>query len=259
VWSQQGSKLVGTGAVGAAYQGISVALAADGNTAIVGGYTDNSGAGAAWVFSASACAWSAVPVANFTFSPSVPRAGHFVIFTDQSSNGPTSWLWDFGDGTNSGATPRTVPSVAHTYSAAGTYTVSMTVSNCRGSNADVGLGGLGVFQKQITVSPPCSAVAITAQPHGQSVQSGHTATLSVTTTGTTPVSYQWYQGTSGDTSSPVGSDSNSYTTPALTTTGTYWVRVTNPCGTANSTAATITVSQFPVRRIKRFLKARPSL
>jgi hypothetical protein len=41
IWSQQGSKLVGTGAVGAAGQGQSVALSADGNTAIVGGPDDN--------------------------------------------------------------------------------------------------------------------------------------------------------------------------------------------------------------------------
>ena len=34
---QQGSKLVGTGAVGSAVQGSSVAASADGNTAIVGG------------------------------------------------------------------------------------------------------------------------------------------------------------------------------------------------------------------------------
>jgi hypothetical protein len=51
VWSQQGNKLVGTGAVGQAQQGSSVALSADGNTAIVGGPADNSDAGAAWVFS----------------------------------------------------------------------------------------------------------------------------------------------------------------------------------------------------------------
>src|SRR5207302_1802677 len=50
VWTQQGSKLVGTGAIGAAQQGYSVALSSDGNTAIVGGYTDNGGAGAAWVY-----------------------------------------------------------------------------------------------------------------------------------------------------------------------------------------------------------------
>jgi len=58
VWSQQGSKLVGTGAVGAAQQGYSVAISGDGNTAIVGGYQDNSNAGAAWVFTRSGGVWS---------------------------------------------------------------------------------------------------------------------------------------------------------------------------------------------------------
>jgi len=49
-WSQQGSKLVGTGAVGSAAQGSSVALSTDGNTALEGGPTDNNSAGAVWVF-----------------------------------------------------------------------------------------------------------------------------------------------------------------------------------------------------------------
>jgi hypothetical protein len=46
-YTQQGSKLVGTGAAGGAAQGISVALSADGNTAIMGGYTDDGAHGAA--------------------------------------------------------------------------------------------------------------------------------------------------------------------------------------------------------------------
>ena len=58
VWSQQGSKLVGTDAVGAARQGTSVAISPDGNTAIVGGYADDSKIGATWVFTRSAGAWS---------------------------------------------------------------------------------------------------------------------------------------------------------------------------------------------------------
>ena len=58
VWSQQGLKLLGTGAIGAAAQGYSVALAADGNTAIVGGYHDNTDAGAAWVFTQSGNVWT---------------------------------------------------------------------------------------------------------------------------------------------------------------------------------------------------------
>jgi len=50
VWTQHGNKLVGTGSVGNAQQGWSVALSADGDTAIVGGPFDNNGSGAAWVF-----------------------------------------------------------------------------------------------------------------------------------------------------------------------------------------------------------------
>jgi hypothetical protein len=58
VWTQQGSKLIGSGAVGSAGQGISVALSADGNTAILGGGGDNSNAGAAWVFTRSGAIWT---------------------------------------------------------------------------------------------------------------------------------------------------------------------------------------------------------
>jgi hypothetical protein len=58
VWTQQGSKLVGTGAVGSALQGYSVALSDDGNTVIVGGPGDNSNAGAAWVYTRSGGVWT---------------------------------------------------------------------------------------------------------------------------------------------------------------------------------------------------------
>ncbi len=59
VWSKEGQKLVGNGAVGSARQGASVALSADGSTAIVGGWSDNGRIGAAWVFTRSGRgAWS---------------------------------------------------------------------------------------------------------------------------------------------------------------------------------------------------------
>ncbi len=58
VWTQQGNKLVGTGAAGAANQGTSVALSSDGNTAIVGGANDSGGVGAAWVFTRSGGVWT---------------------------------------------------------------------------------------------------------------------------------------------------------------------------------------------------------
>ena len=50
-WTQQGSKLVGSGWSGNyVEQGSSVALSANGGTALIGGPSDNSGIGAVWVF-----------------------------------------------------------------------------------------------------------------------------------------------------------------------------------------------------------------
>jgi hypothetical protein len=65
VWTQQGPKLVGSGAVGAALQGWAVAVSADGNTFIEGAFDDNrtppnfiQGTGSAWVFIRRDGAWT---------------------------------------------------------------------------------------------------------------------------------------------------------------------------------------------------------
>jgi lipocalin len=58
VWTQQGNKLVGSGAVGSARQGASIALSDDGNSAIVGGPFDNWNTGAAWVYTRSGGVWT---------------------------------------------------------------------------------------------------------------------------------------------------------------------------------------------------------
>jgi hypothetical protein len=61
IWTQQGNKLIGTTSEyggGLWSQGASVALSADGNTAIVGGPSDNGTTGAAWVFTRSGAVWT---------------------------------------------------------------------------------------------------------------------------------------------------------------------------------------------------------
>ena len=66
-WTQQGNKLVGSLAVGHAEQGFSVAISADGNTAIAGGIADNRVSGAAWVHSRSEGVWTPTPAPHFGF------------------------------------------------------------------------------------------------------------------------------------------------------------------------------------------------
>jgi hypothetical protein len=58
---QQGGKLTGEGAVGSAEQGWTVAIAADGATAIIGGCVDNSYACVGWVYTRSGGVWSPLP------------------------------------------------------------------------------------------------------------------------------------------------------------------------------------------------------
>lgn len=106
--------------------------------------------------------------------------------------------------------------------------------------------GGGVVQKNITivVSAPAAA-SIATHPASTTINSGQTATLTVAAVGQNPLSYQWYQGNSGDTSTPVGTDSASFTTPVLNATTRYWVKVSNsitPTG-VNSTTAVVTVHQ----------------
>ena len=55
---QQGPKLKGSGYYNNAYQGFSVSISSDGNTAIIGGYYDNILTGAAWIFTRNNGAWT---------------------------------------------------------------------------------------------------------------------------------------------------------------------------------------------------------
>jgi hypothetical protein len=105
VWSQLGAKLVGTGGVGNQQQGWSVALSADGNTAVVGGYGDNSLAGAAWVFTRSGTVWSqqgnklvgtgAAGIAHQGTSVSLSGDGNIVISGGNNDNNFAGASWAF--------------------------------------------------------------------------------------------------------------------------------------------------------------------
>ncbi len=69
------------------------------------------------------------PVAAFSSSSASGSIPLTVSFTDQSTGFPTSKKWTFGDGTYS-----TAENPVHTYGKAGSYSVTLTVSNEKGSN-----------------------------------------------------------------------------------------------------------------------------
>jgi hypothetical protein len=101
-WTQQGGKLVGTGAVGSARQGFSVALSADGNTALVGGYQDNSNAGAAWLWTRSGGIWTQLG-SKLIGTGTVGSASQQGYSVSLSSDGNTAIIGGIGDSSNAGA------------------------------------------------------------------------------------------------------------------------------------------------------------
>lgn len=121
---------------------------------------------------------------------------------------------------------------------AGTYVLNVTAGRKNGAGSQA---------NYVLVNVDCVAPMILGtpghQPLSQTVKSGSTATLSVAPTGTNAFKYQWFQGHSGSTVFPVkGATSASFTTPALTGPGEYWVRVYSPCGSIDSQTAAITTT-----------------
>ncbi len=102
------------------------------------------------------------------------------------SVGATTWSWDFGDGATSGTY-----SPVHVYSATGSYTARLTVSNGSCTHSSVYPVQIIVEKAGFTASSTsvCKGDSIALQPVGFNARN---------VTG-----YQWYYATGGDTSSHI--------------------------------------------------------
>jgi hypothetical protein len=167
-------------------------------------------------------------------STSVNSGGSTTLTVLATGSTPLTYQWYEGA---SGTTTNPVGTNSASFltpalTATTSYWVKVTNSvNTTGANSNTAT---------VTIRQPA---AITTHPASTSINSGLTTTLSVVATGDAPLTYQWYQGASGVTTTPVGTNSASYTTPALNVTTSYWVKVTNIANTtgAFSTEATVTV------------------
>ncbi|WP_301663651.1 PKD domain-containing protein [Methanoculleus frigidifontis] len=89
------------------------------------------------------------PVANFTANVTAGIRPLTVQFTDTSTGEPTFWSWSFGDGeTSSEQNP------VHTYTAAGAYTVNLTVTNAAGTDATSVPGYITVERGTVSITAP---------------------------------------------------------------------------------------------------------
>ena len=101
VWAQQGAKLTGSGETGNGEFGWSVALSADGNTAMIGGQADNGNVGAAWAFTRSAGVWTQQGP-KLTGSDE-SGGGLFGLSVALSADGDTAMIGGDADNLNTGA------------------------------------------------------------------------------------------------------------------------------------------------------------
>jgi len=168
------------------------------------------------------------PVADFSAIPTSGTAPLTVTFEDNSTGFPTSWFWDFGDGTKA-----TEQNVSHTYTSAGNYTVNLTVSNAGGSDSEV-------KTEYIVVSEPLPAAPVanfTATP--TSGVAPLTVNFMDQSTGDGITAWAWDFDNDGTIDSTDQNPSHTYTSA-----GTYTVnlKVSNENGTDSKTA-TINVSQ----------------
>ncbi|HVT03054.1 MAG TPA: glycoside hydrolase family 44 protein [Thermoanaerobaculia bacterium] len=179
-------------------------------------------------FTANQTAAVAAPTATVSGGGSICFGSSSAIAATLTGSGPWSLTWSDGvqqNGVTASPATRTVaPTVSTTYSVTA---VSDSISS-----------GTAAGSAVVTVR---TAPVITQQPLSRVVRKRKTAVVSVTATGSSPLGYQWYEGASGDPSKPVGTNSSTYTTPALTASASYWVRVSNSCGAVNSNTATLSV------------------
>jgi PKD repeat protein len=145
------------------------------------------------------------PKADFTFTVNGLQAN----FLDRSTGGPTSWSWNFGDGSPLDSSQNPV----HTYAAAGTYTVVLTASNASGSNS-----------KSDVVTVPSQPVA-----NFDFSKSGLQVTFADHSTGS-PTSWQWNFGDA----SPLSTQQNPVHTYAAAGTYNVTLTVTNAAGSSNA-------------------------
>ncbi|WP_231593713.1 PKD domain-containing protein [Methanosarcina siciliae] len=108
------------------------------------------------------------PVAAFTADVTNGDAPITVNFTDQSTGSPTSWSWDFGDGTNS-----TEQNPVHTYASAGSYTVNLTVENAAGTDFELKIDYIEVSEDS------GSTVTLYFDPESASVAENESAEINL--------------------------------------------------------------------------------
>ncbi len=155
----QGGKLTvtGSGEITPGDFGWSVALSSDGNTALVGGFTDNNYIGAAWVFARSGGVWTEQAVLRPSDEINTSGGnGEFGYSVALSADGKTALIGGPGDNTTSGSG----------VGAAWVYTYSGTSWSEQTKLLGSGENGAGLFGESVALSADGSTALIGGSEDG---------------------------------------------------------------------------------------------
>ena len=173
---------------------------------------------------------TSVPIISTQPAAQTVTAGASATFSvTAAGTAPLSYQWKKGGTDISGATTSSYTTPATSLADSGTA-YSVVVTN-----------ELGTATSDAVILTVTMAPVITEQPVAKTVNSGATATFSVTATGTAPFSYQWKKNGT-DIPNATGS---SYTTPATSSAdnnAAFTVVVTNSHGSATSNQAILSVN-----------------
>ena len=170
-------------------------------------------------------------IVNQPASKTVVAGSAVSLAVEAAGLAPLAYQWKKGTATLSGKTAAVLTFSSVQSADAGSYTVVVTN----------GAGAVTSAAAVLTVTP---IVQITSAPANVVIVANDRAQLKVVAAGSGALTYQWYQGESGVTTTPLaGATSATLVTPGLGVTTRYWVRITDAAGNVgDSGAAVVTVS-----------------
>lgn len=133
-----------------------------------------------------------------------------------SPGGSLTYQWSITNGTINGSSTGTSVNFTAT---ANPVTLRARATNNSGCSASDSVN--------VNVNT-CGAPVFTSYTPGKTITLGSSVELAATATGNGPITYQWYVGNSGNTSTPAAAGNPINASPSSTTS--YWVRATNSCG-----------------------------
>lgn len=176
---------------------------------------------------------TATLIANFGVSTATAKVGEAVRFTDFSSGLPTSWTWDFGDGTGAQE-----PDAEKIWDAEGVYLIELLVRNAAGEESSL--------TTEVTVVPQTVLIAPTADFvfDRDTIEEGEFVTFESRTVGDADL-LEWDFGDGNIARGP-------FVEHSYEEVGIYTVTLvaSNPAGaTANSTEITVVSSVDPPQAV----------